>query len=78
MSVLAINFDRLFNLTFSVAFPVLAYSNIINIEKSSILFVAAKKSAVSDVERCFDEARELVRVPYFIVSKLIEIQLSHV
>lgn len=67
-----------FNLTFSVAFPVLAYSNSHNIEKSSILFVAAKKSAVSDVERCFDEARELVRTTCFIVSKLIEIQLSHV
>ena len=67
-----------FNLTFSVSFPVLAYSNISNIDKSSILFVAAKKSAVSDVERCFDEARELVRATCFIVSKLIEIQLSHV
>ena len=44
----------------------LAHSDFVSIEKN-ILFAAAKKSAVSDVERCFDEARELVRETCFII-----------
>lgn len=33
-----------------------------------ICFTAAKKGAVSEVERCFDEARELVRKIFFNVK----------
>ena len=39
----------------------MTYPSFVNIEKKFVFFAAAKKSAVSDVERCFDEARELVR-----------------
>ena len=46
----------------------LVHSNLENVERKFILFAAAKKSAVSDVERCFDEARELVRGTCFIID----------
>lgn len=51
-----------FNLSFSVVFHCWhILTPLILKKKSFILFAAAKQSAVSDVERCFDEARELVR-----------------
>lgn len=57
------------SLIVALVVSVLAYFNFVHIEIKFyfiICFSAAKKSAVSDVERCFDEARELVRKSCFL------------
>lgn len=56
-----------FNLSFSVVFLCWHILTSLILKKRVILFAAAKKSAVSDVERCFDEARELVRETCFLI-----------